>query len=53
MNFGLMRKWPVYMSTKNTILKSYDGRFKDLLKKLITKNSKRNLNKMGLPMNIG
>ena len=30
MNFGLNRKWPVYLSTKNTILKNYDGRFKDL-----------------------
>ena len=30
MNYGLNRKWPVYLSTKNTILKQYDGRFKDL-----------------------
>ena len=30
MNYGLMRKWPVYLSTKNTILKAYDGRFKEL-----------------------
>jgi isocitrate dehydrogenase len=30
MNYGLNRKWPVYLSTKNTILKNYDGRFKDL-----------------------
>ncbi len=30
MNYGLERGWPVYMSTKNTILKAYDGRFKDL-----------------------
>ena len=30
MNYALMRKWPVYLSTKNTILKAYDGRFKDL-----------------------
>ncbi len=29
-SYGLMRKWPVYLSTKNTILKAYDGRFKDL-----------------------
>ena len=26
MNYGLVRKWPVYFSTKNTILKAYDGR---------------------------
>jgi len=30
MNYGLGRCWPVYLSTKNTILKAYDGRFKDL-----------------------
>src|SRR5271170_8212503 len=30
LNFGLMRKYPLYLSTKNTILKAYDGRFKDL-----------------------
>ena len=30
MNYALDRSWPVYLSTKNTILKAYDGRFKDL-----------------------
>ncbi len=30
LNYGLARKYPVYLSTKNTILKAYDGRFKDL-----------------------
>ena len=30
MNYSLGRKWPLYLSTKNTILKAYDGRFKDL-----------------------
>jgi isocitrate dehydrogenase len=30
LNMGLMKKWPVYLSTKNTILKKYDGRFKDI-----------------------
>ncbi|MGC2834716.1 MAG: NADP-dependent isocitrate dehydrogenase, partial [Methylocella sp.] len=34
MNFGLMREYPVYLSTKNTILKSYDGRFKDLFQEI-------------------
>jgi isocitrate dehydrogenase len=34
MNFGLMRKYPVYLSTKNTILKAYDGRFKDLFQEV-------------------
>ena len=34
MNYGLMRGYPVYMSTKNTILKAYDGRFKDLFQEV-------------------
>ena len=34
MNYGLSRKWPVYLSTKNTILKAYDGRFKDLFEEV-------------------
>ena len=34
MNYGLSRGWPVYLSTKNTILKKYDGRFKDLFQKV-------------------
>ena len=34
MNYGLLRGWPVYMSTKNTILKAYDGRFKDLFQEV-------------------
>ncbi len=34
LNYGLQRKWPVYLSTKNTILKAYDGRFKDLFQKV-------------------
>ena len=33
-NYGLQRKWPVYLSTKNTILKAYDGRFKDLFQEV-------------------
>ena len=37
MNFGLVRKWPVYLSTKNTILKAYDGRFKDLFQEVYEK----------------
>ena len=32
--YGIRRKWPVYMSTKNTILKAYDGRFKDLFEEV-------------------
>jgi len=37
MNYGLQRKWPVYLSTKNTILKAYDGRFKDLFEEIFEK----------------
>ena len=33
-NYGLVKGWPVYLSTKNTILKAYDGRFKDLFQKV-------------------
>ena len=34
LSFGLQRGWPVYLSTKNTILKAYDGRFKDLFQEV-------------------
>ena len=34
LNYGLSRKYPVYLSTKNTILKSYDGRFKDIFEEI-------------------
>ena len=34
MNYGLDRGWPVYLSTKNTIMKAYDGRFKDLFQEV-------------------
>jgi isocitrate dehydrogenase len=34
MNYGLSKGWPVYLSTKNTILKAYDGRFKDLFQEI-------------------
>lgn len=34
MNFALNRKWPLYMSTKNTIMKAYDGRFKDIFQEI-------------------
>ncbi len=37
MNYGLNRGWPVYLSTKNTILKAYDGRFKDLFEEIYQK----------------
>ena len=34
LNYGLLRKYPVYLSTKNTILKAYDGRFKDIFEEV-------------------
>ena len=37
MNYALSRGWPLYMSTKNTILKAYDGRFKDLFQETFDK----------------
>ncbi len=37
MNYGLMRNWPVYLSTKNTIMKAYDGRFKDIFQEVFDK----------------
>ena len=40
LNYGLSRKWPVYLSTKNTILKAYDGRFKDLFQEVFDKEFK-------------
>ena len=41
LNYGLNRKWPVYLSTKNTILKNYDGRFKDLFQEIYEKEFKK------------
>ncbi len=39
-NYGLIKKWPVYLSTKNTILKKYDGRFKDIFQNIFEKDFK-------------
>jgi isocitrate dehydrogenase len=39
-NYGLIKKWPVYLSTKNTILKVYDGRFKDIFQEIFDKEFK-------------
>ena len=41
MNYGLQRKWAVYLSTKNTILKKYDGRFKDLFQEVYEQEFKQ------------
>ncbi len=48
MNFGLDRGWPVYLSTKNTILKAYDGRFKDLFEEVYQKEFKAAFDKKGI-----
>ena len=39
-SYGLIKKWPVYLSTKNTILKKYDGRFKDIFQELFDREFK-------------
>ena len=41
LNYGLLKKWPVYLSTKNTILKTYDGRFKDIFQEIFEKEFKK------------
>jgi isocitrate dehydrogenase len=45
MNYGLQKKWPVYLSTKNTIMKTYDGRFKDLFQEVFDKEFKNDFDK--------
>src|SRR5690606_3941485 len=40
LNYGLSRNYPVYLSTKNTILKAYDGRFKDIFAEVYEKEFK-------------
>ena len=47
-NFALDRKWPLYMSTKNTILKAYDGRFKDIFEEVYEKEFKEAFDEHGL-----
>lgn len=46
--YGLDRKWPVYLSTKNTILKKYDGRFKDLFEEIFDAEFKADFAKAGI-----
>jgi len=48
MNYALQRKYPLYMSTKNTILKSYDGRFKDLFQEVYDKEFKDRFKKASI-----
>jgi len=47
-NYGLLRNWPVYLSTKNTILKAYDGRFKDLFQQIFEAEFKAEFDQRGL-----
>jgi isocitrate dehydrogenase len=47
-SYGLIKKWPVYMSTKNTILKQYDGRFKDIFQEIFEKEYKNDFEKNNL-----
>ena len=48
MNYGLQREWPVYLSTKNTIMKKYDGRFKDLFEEVFETEFKDEFEKHGI-----
>ncbi|WP_421694801.1 NADP-dependent isocitrate dehydrogenase [Aestuariivirga sp.] len=47
-NYGLMRNYPVYLSTKNTILKAYDGRFKDIFQEIFDAEFKAEFDKRKL-----
>jgi isocitrate dehydrogenase len=47
-NYGLVRNYPVFLSTKNTILKAYDGRFKDIFAEVFEKEFKPQFDKAGL-----
>ena len=47
LNYGLIRKYPVYLSTKNTILKTYDGRFKDIFEEIYQAEFKAEFDKLG------
>ena len=44
--YGLIKQWPVYLSTKNTILKQYDGRFKDIFEEIFNKEFKDKFDKL-------
>ncbi len=48
MNYALDRKWPLYLSTKNTILKAYDGRFRDLFAEVFQKEFRPSFEKAGI-----
>ena len=46
--YGLIKEWPVYLSTKNTILKQYDGRFKDIFQEVFEKEFEEEFKKRNL-----
>ncbi len=48
MNMGLQKGWPVYLSTKNTILKKYDGRFKDIFQEIFDAEFKEKFAEAGI-----
>jgi len=48
LNYGLLRKFPVFLSTKNTILKAYDGRFKDIFEEIYESEFKADFEKAGI-----
>ncbi|RYB03735.1 NADP-dependent isocitrate dehydrogenase [Lichenibacterium ramalinae] len=48
LNYGLNRKFPVYLSTKNTILKKYDGRFKDIFQEIYDAEFKSKFQALGI-----
>ena len=48
LNYGLQRGWPVYLSTKNTILKAYDGRFKDIFQEIYDTEFKAKFEEIGI-----
>src|SRR6201991_2020267 len=47
-NMALSKKWPLYLSTKNTILKKYDGRFKDIFQEIFDKEFKTAFDAAGI-----
>ena len=48
LNYGVTREWPVYLSTKNTILKAYDGRFKDIFQDVFETEFKAKFAELGI-----
>jgi isocitrate dehydrogenase len=48
MNMAIEKKWPLYMSTKNTILKKYDGRFKDIFQEIFETEFKEKFKELGI-----